>query len=55
MVLTDSVQTGDRLSFDATLDRFGDFNEPYYRSYIEDDLGEVFIEAGLVPDMKVCD
>lgn len=53
MVLTDSVQSGDRLSYDATLGRFGDFNEPYYRSYIADDIAQAFIDAGLTPDSKV--
>ena len=53
MVFTDSVQSGDRLSYDATLGRFGDFNEPYYRSYIVDDIAQAFIDAGLTPDTKV--
>lgn len=52
-MFTDSVQTGDRLSYDATLGRFGDFNEPYYRSYIADDIAQAFIDAGLTPDTKV--
>ncbi len=31
LVLTDSVQAGDRLALDTVLPAFGDFNEPYYR------------------------
>lgn len=30
VVLTDSVQLGDRLAFDPTLGNFTDFNEPFY-------------------------
>lgn len=39
LVLTDSIQLGDRPALDANLGRFGDFNEPYYRSYISEDFG----------------
>lgn len=53
VILTDSVQTGDRPSLDATLGGFGDFNEPYYRDYLKTDLGALFEEFGLVPDLKV--
>ncbi|GIL81673.1 hypothetical protein Vretifemale_10697, partial [Volvox reticuliferus] len=31
VVLTDSVQLGDRPSWDKSIGLFGDFNEPYYR------------------------
>ncbi len=31
LVLTDSVQAGDRLAWDGSIRMFGDFNEPYYR------------------------
>lgn len=31
VVLTDSVQLGDRPAWDNTIGLFGDFNEPYYR------------------------
>lgn len=47
LVLTDSVQLGDRPSMDDTLGNFGDFNEPFYRAYIERDLGELFESVGL--------
>lgn len=52
LVLTDSVQLGDRASMDAALGNFGDFNEPYYRDYLECDLGSMFESAGLVCDSK---
>lgn len=47
LVLTDSVQLGDRPSMDDTLGNFGDFNEPFYRAYIERDLGALFEGVGL--------
>ena len=39
LCLTDSVQYGDRLTFDKTLGNFSNFNEPYYLTYIREDLG----------------
>ena len=39
LVLTDSVQFGDRPSWDSMLGAFSKFNEPYYMSYISEDLG----------------
>lgn len=39
LVLTDSVQLGDRARIDANLVMFETFNEPYYRSYISEDFG----------------
>lgn len=53
VVLTDSVQVGDRPSMDATLGNFGSFNEPYYVNYIQSDLGSLFEKAGLVCEQKV--
>ena len=47
LILTDSMQLGDRDSMDATMGRFGDFNEPYYRTFIAEDLGKMFMECGL--------
>ena len=38
LVLADSIQLGDRPHVDRHLGRFGDFNEPYYRSYIREEL-----------------
>lgn len=51
-VFNDSVQTGDRPEWDATIGNFGNFNEPYYRSYINDDIGKIFADAGFLPDTK---
>lgn len=53
VVLTDSVQLGDRPSMDAGLGGFSSFNEPYYYNYINSDLGLLFDEAGLQCDTKV--
>jgi ubiquinone/menaquinone biosynthesis C-methylase UbiE len=48
-VLVDSLQTGDRPAWDMLLDGFGrSFNEPYYASYLGDDLEACFAEAGLL-------
>ena len=38
LVLTDSVQYGDRPIWDNMLGMFSKFNEPYYMSYISEDL-----------------
>ncbi|GAB4819943.1 hypothetical protein N2152v2_006989 [Parachlorella kessleri] len=53
LVLTDSYQLGDRTALDDVAGKFGDFNEPYYRSYIATDLGGIAEEAGLVCGTKV--
>ncbi|KAL6778348.1 COQ5B [Auxenochlorella protothecoides x Auxenochlorella symbiontica] len=53
VVLTDSQQLGDRSVFNSEMHKFGDFNEPYYRAYIQTDLGQLFEEAGLTCDTKV--
>lgn len=52
VVLTDSVQLGDRSAFDATLGRFSDFNEPFYGTYINEDLGGLMMDAGLTASSK---
>jgi SAM-dependent methyltransferase len=39
LVLTDSIQLGDRARIDANLVMFETFNEPYYRSFISEDFG----------------
>eukprot|EP00198_Chlamydomonas_reinhardtii_P006153 XP_001695489.1 predicted protein [Chlamydomonas reinhardtii] len=52
LVLTDSVQLGDRPAWDNTIGLFSNFNEPYYRSYVACDLGSMCEEAGLTPDTK---
>ena len=53
LIFADSIQLGDRLPFDAGLARFGDFNEPYYRSYIAEDFGHMFMECGLECEEKL--
>ena len=40
VIITDAYQLGDRPANDAVIGRFGDFNEPYFRSYVEADLGK---------------
>ncbi|GIL81672.1 hypothetical protein Vretifemale_10697 [Volvox reticuliferus] len=52
VVLTDSVQLGDRPSWDKSIGLFGDFNEPYYRNYVSCDLGAIFEEVGFMCDTK---
>ena len=45
VVLTDSIQLGDRPVLDAAIGNFQNMNEPFYRDYIADDLPSHF--AGL--------
>lgn len=47
VVLSDSIQVGDRDEFGRVLEKFTNFNEPHYVSYVYDDLGKYFEEAGL--------
>ncbi len=48
LVFVDSLQYGDRDGFDGLLDLFPDeFHEPYYASYAEQDLAELFEDVGL--------
>lgn len=48
-VLADSVQTGDTPDLDRMLEYFPiGFHEPYYGSYLQEDLIALFAEAGLV-------
>ncbi|KAL4451802.1 hypothetical protein ABPG75_007464 [Micractinium tetrahymenae] len=53
VVLTDSMQLGDRNAHEKTMGRFGSFNEPYYEDYIATPLGPLFEAAGLKCGMKV--
>ena len=46
-IITDSIQLGDRERLDSNLGRFGDFNEPFYRTYITEDFGA----SGVTPAM----
>lgn len=48
LVFMDSLQTGDTPDLDGLLDAFPrDFHEPFYRSYIAENLSALFAEAGL--------
>lgn len=50
LVFMDSLQIGDMPDFDGMLEGFPiGFHEPYYPSYIKEDLAAVFAEAGLMP------
>jgi ubiquinone/menaquinone biosynthesis C-methylase UbiE len=47
-VFLDSLQYGDRPGWDGLLESFPvRFHEPYFRSYVEDDLDRIFAAAGL--------
>lgn len=47
-VLADSIQTGDHADLDRMLEYFPiGFHEPYYGSYLKEDLVELFADAGL--------
>ncbi len=47
LVFMDSLQTGDTPKIDAMLEAFpANFHEPYYASYLREDLGSIFSEAG---------
>ena len=46
LILTDSVQLGDRSHMDKNLGLFGDFNEPFYRTFIAEDFGKMFMDVG---------
>ncbi len=46
-ILVDSLQTGDRPDYDGLLELFPvKFHEPYYGSYLREDLAAIFDEAG---------
>ncbi len=47
-VAVDSIQLGDKVEFDALLERFPvDFHEPFYKQYSKDSLTATFAECGL--------
>jgi ubiquinone/menaquinone biosynthesis C-methylase UbiE len=52
VVLTDSMQKGDRPPLDGALQNFEKMNEPYYVDYTLDDLPSHFEKAGLTPMEK---
>jgi len=48
LVLNDSLQRGDRPEMDALLPKFPErYHEPYYMSYVDEDMGALFAAAGL--------
>jgi ubiquinone/menaquinone biosynthesis C-methylase UbiE len=48
LVFMDSLQVGDRAQYNNLLRAFPDaFHEPYYESYLEDDLEGMFADCGL--------
>ena len=47
VILTDSMQKGDRPGVDSTLGNFKNMNEPYYEDYIADCLPDHFEKVGL--------
>jgi ubiquinone/menaquinone biosynthesis C-methylase UbiE len=52
VILTDSLQQGDRPSLDKNIVNFEKLNEPYYVDYVQDYLPDHFISAGLQPSFK---
>jgi ubiquinone/menaquinone biosynthesis C-methylase UbiE len=49
LVFMDSLQRGDRADFDGMLEAFPlNFHEPYYASYLKEDLPSLFGEKGLL-------
>ncbi|MGI9484212.1 MAG: class I SAM-dependent methyltransferase [Hyphomicrobiales bacterium] len=49
LIFMDSLQYGDKAGYDGMLESFPiNFHEPYYSSYIKEDLAANFEEAGLV-------
>ena len=53
VVLTDSIQKGDRPALDSRLANFQNMNEPFYIDYANDDLGSHFETEGLTPMTKI--
>jgi ubiquinone/menaquinone biosynthesis C-methylase UbiE len=53
MVLVDSLQMGDRPGWDGLLEGFPiRFHEPYFESYVTEDLDGLLRSAGLVPQAE---
>jgi len=53
VVLTDSIQKGDRPVLDGSLPNFQKMNEPFYVDYVNDDLGKHFETSGLTAKTKI--
>ena len=52
IVLTDSIQLGDRSDSDDRIGNFKDLNEPHYENYIATEFSKWFENCGLVCDKK---
>jgi ubiquinone/menaquinone biosynthesis C-methylase UbiE len=53
VVFADSLQAGDEPALDSLLEAFpGWFHEPYYRSYLAEDLDALWTEAGLARERE---
>ena len=52
IVLTDSIQRGDRPELDESIANFKKFNEPYYDTFLSEDLGALVEEHGFEPHEK---
>jgi ubiquinone/menaquinone biosynthesis C-methylase UbiE len=52
LVVTDSVQLGDRDTLGAAIKGFGNLNEPHYAEYVEMDFAEEMKRVGLQPQLK---
>lgn len=53
LVFVDSLQMGDRPSWDGLLEAFPSrFHEPYYESFVSDNLDDMFTEAGLLDEAR---
>jgi ubiquinone/menaquinone biosynthesis C-methylase UbiE len=54
LILTDSIQLGDRPRLDGGLVAFEQFNEPYYRTYISESFGARALPALGAGEMQSC-
>lgn len=52
VIITDSLQLGDRPAGDERIENFSNLNEPFYRDYISESLTDMFLDAGLEPEYK---
>lgn len=53
VILTDSIQKGDRPCLDNVIGKFSNFNEPFYEDYIKDYLPRHFENVGLECSTKI--
>jgi ubiquinone/menaquinone biosynthesis C-methylase UbiE len=51
-VFTDSIQKGDRPVLDDSIGAFKSFNEPFYDTYLEEDVGALFEQNGMEREEK---